>query len=166
MYFDFMSMRASQRAWLVCMLFSLLLLAGLSSSLFLAPARSAFPADPIALPNRKDMNVLPAARLPQFDPAVLVGSIHRAGRDTGVAVGPVDLALEQSAERSYSRYRAKFQVSGSYRAFKEFVFAENAASAVRWIDHIHCVRDAADFGKVRCDLALSAFYERIADGAQ
>ena len=53
------------------------------------------PADPVPRFDARNGGVTPVRRLPLFDPAVLVSSIHRAGRESGVVVGPVDLTLGQ-----------------------------------------------------------------------
>lgn len=165
MYFSFYSMRRSQRVWLVCLALSLALFA--SSALTLWP--TARPDANVGRPTsvlRRAAEPNPRVRLPQFDPVILINSINRSSRATGVTVGTIDLTLERSADAAYTRYRSRFQVSGTYAAVKEFVFSEDTAQPVRWLDHIHCLRDAANAKAVRCDLALSAFYDRLPHDGQ
>lgn len=169
MYLDFFSIRRSERVWLLVLAASLAFFFSSAIRLWMSSTNSLTRREfmpepaPVVKPERTSA---PTVQLPPFDPSILVNAINRSSRTAGIAVGAIDLTLDRSADAAFVRYRAKFQVSGTYVAIKEFLFSQNSAEPVYWLDHVHCLRDTADAKMVRCDIALSAFYDRLPDDAQ
>jgi len=102
--------------------------------------------------------------LPSFASSRLVGQIHAAAAQLGVAIDEINLTFENSLNQPFLRYRANFKVTTRYPSIRSFAAITLASSKELELDGVSCSRADLNTPDVTCDFTVSALYERDSHG--
>jgi len=84
--------------------------------------------------------------------------------EASLPLDEVDYSLEAGGNQPYMRYRIKMTVVATYPVIRRFVIDATSALSNVDLDAITCRRNDISTGVLSCDLALSAFFRKDANG--
>lgn len=117
-------------------------------------------AVPAVVPDAARANAIPD--LPPFASAPFVAALNEAAVESGVTLGEVNYALDDSAGMPYLRYRVTLGVAAGYPLVRKMAERIQATIPNATIDAIHCARKSPLVAELSCELALSGLFRKVA----
>lgn len=111
-----------------------------------------------------DATTATQAALPAFSSAMLLADFRRVGAAHEIELDEVSFSLEETGNVPYLRYRVRFSLSETYPVIRQFVNQLRSELPHVTLDGLSCAREGIVTPELDCDLSLSAFYRKAANG--